>query len=152
MSQLNFLKALVISSDGINPIAAPNLYDGTNTIAANRFSVPMLVEKHDRLGIQLSAPATGTPNGSVAFQGSNDDSQMRDPNGYPDVNLVNWSTVSFFDELTFANVVTKAFAGAQSYMFTIPTCSYRWLRMVWTNTSGSALLTAHVQVKSLGGR
>lgn len=32
MSQLNLLKALVISSDGINPIAAPNLYDGTNTI------------------------------------------------------------------------------------------------------------------------
>jgi len=152
MSTLQILKTLVISSDGINPIPAPNLYDGTNAIAANRFSVPLLLKYGDRIGIQVSAPSTGAPNGSVAFQGSNDASQLEDPNAYPDVNLVNWSTVSFFDELTFANVITKAFAGAQSYLFTIPTCSYRWLRMAWTNTSGSALLTARAQVKSLGGR
>ena len=149
MSTLEVLKTLVISSDGINPIVAPNLFDGTNAIAANRFSVPFLLKYGDRLGLQVSAPSTGAPNGSVALQGSNDASQLED---YPDVNLVNWSAVSFFDELTFANVITKAFAGAQSFLFTVPTCSYRWMRMVWTNTSGSALLTARLQVKSIGGR
>jgi hypothetical protein len=152
MSTLQVLKTLVISSDGINPITAPNLYDGTNAIAASRFSVPFILKYGDRLGLQLSAPVTGAPSGSVALQGSNDASQLEDPNAYPDVNLVNWSTVSFFDELTFANVITKAFAGAQSFLFTVPTCSYRWMRMVWTNSSGSALLTARLQVKSLGGR
>jgi hypothetical protein len=153
MSQLNLLKTLVVSTNGIIPSATPQIYfDGTNAIAANTFSVPILVEKHDRLGLQVSAPVTGAPNGSVALQGSNDESQTRDPNAYPDVNLVNWSTVSFFDELTFANVITKVFNSAQSYLFTVPNCSYRWMRMVWTNTSGSALLTARVQVKSLGGR
>ena len=152
MSTQEHLKTLVISSDGINPITAPNLYDGTNSIAANRFSVPILLKFADRLGIQVSAPSTGAPNGSVAFQGSNDPSQLEDPNAYADANVVNWSTVSFFDELTFANVVTKAFAGAQTFMFTIPGCSYRWLRMVWTNTSGSALLTVRVEHKGIGGR
>lgn len=152
MSTLELNKPLVISSDGINPIAAPNLFDGTNAIAANRFSVPFLTKYHDTLGLQVSAPATGTPNGSIALQASNDISQLEGSNGYPDANTVNWSALSFWDDATASWIQSKAFAGANSFLFTLQVHSARWLRMVWTNTSGSALLTARLQVKSNGGR
>jgi hypothetical protein len=153
MSTIEFPKLLVVSTNGIVPSATPAInFDGTNTINSNVYSVPVLVKYGDRLGLQVSAPATGTPSGTITMQGSNDLSQLEGSNGYPDTNVVNWSTVSFFDELTFANVITKTFAGAESLMFSIANCEYRWWRFLWTNTSGSALLTARLQVKSEGGR
>lgn len=140
---------LTISTDGLNPTATPaTFFDGTNAIGANRFGVPFHVERCGSLAFQVSCPATGTPNGSFAIQGSNDVS-LQESNGKPDTNLLNWSTLSFVDEATGATVQSKAVAGAQSFIASIQNITPRWVRFVWTNTSGSALLSVRAQEKGV---
>lgn len=126
-------------------------FDGTTVINANAFSTPILVNARDGIGLQVSAPSTGSPNGSFALQVSND-KPASELSAIPDKLLANWSTVSFWDETTGAWAQSKAFVGAQSYMVTIPLISARWIRFVWTNTSGTANLTVRAQFKSDGGR
>lgn len=139
-------------ADGITAQSPLVNFDGTQTISANKNSVPVWSQEKDGFGIQVSCPATGVPSGTVAFQASNDKSMKEGPGGLPDVNLVNWSTVSFWDEATAAWAQSKTISGASSFMFSMPVFTGRWLRFVWTNTSGSALLTVKVQCKSDGGR
>lgn len=139
---------LTISTDGLTPTATPpTLFDGTNAIGANRFGVPFLVERCGTMSLQVSCPVTGAPNGSFALQGSNDVS-LQESRYQPDTNLVNWSALSFFDEAAGATVQSKAVAGAQSFLISIPIVSPRWMRFVWTNTSGTANLTVRAQEKA----
>jgi hypothetical protein len=139
-------------STSLDGVTANQVLDGTSTISATFNSLPVWVKSNDTLGLQVSAPSTGAPTGTFALQGSNDLS-AQEGNNKPDVNLKNWSTLSFWDEATGAWVQSKAFAGAAaSFMATIQVLSPRWLRLVWTNTSGTALLTVRVQSKSDGGR
>ena len=143
-------------------------FDGTNAIAANTWSVPILVQNTDRLAVQVSCPSTGTPSGTIVIQGSNDvglyEAQATPFTGGPvetggqpisDPQLINWATIAFWNESTGAFVESLAVAGAQSSMITLGSsqqCAPRWVRVAWTNTSGSALLTIRVQQKSIGGR
>jgi len=153
MSMLSILKSLVISTDGINPSATPSInFDGSNAIAAARFSVPMLCKFHDTIGLQVSSPAGSTFVGSYSIQGSNDQSQLED-NGNPDVNLTNWATLSMWDEASGAWVQSKALAsGQQSFISTVQILSCRWVRLNLAFTSGTGLLKAQMQVKSDSGR
>jgi len=148
--------AVVWSGGGFVQIGVQNVvstlptlaYDGTNTISANSWGFPLFAKSNDlTYSFQLSCPATGSPNGSIALQGTNDFSQFEGAD-VPDSTLVNWSALGFWDEATTSWVLSKAVAGAQSYMFTIPVVGARWVRAVWTNTSGTALLTMTYQSKS----
>lgn len=154
------------SGDGmVNSIITPNTMgqpdiqrlDGRFQYSASFWSLPCLVQYEDTVGIHFSCPATGTPNGTFAIQGSSDKSQYEGnpnggPNGQPvDGNLLHWATLSFWDEATGAWVQSKAVSGASSYMFTFPITSARWVRMSWTNTSGSITPFAVLTVKSDGG-
>lgn len=136
------------SPDGVNPSVDGLVYDGTVTKSANFIAQPILVEKVGTLGIQFSCPATGTPLGSFALQGSNDVSKQ-EGNNKPDSYLVNWSTLSFYDEATGSTVQSKAVSGASSFMVSIPVVSPRWLRIVWTNTSGTIAPTIRAVEKSV---
>lgn len=151
MSSVNFggTPVVVANADGITPSALS--FDGTNAIAASSKGVPLLCQSIDRLAYQVSCPATGAPNGAFSLQGSNDIS-AQEGNVKADVNLLNWAALSFFDEATGAQVQTKAIAGAQTFLFTVQQLGCRWVRVVWTNTSGTANLTIRPQAKSIGGR
>lgn len=139
---------LKVSIDGIDWVASEQLFDGTNAIAANMYSVPIWVERVGTLALHVSCPATGSPVGSFALQGSCDASKQ-EGNNLPDPFLVNWATLSFTDESTGGVVQSKAVSGASSFIATIPLVSCRWLRFVWTFTSGSALLTVKPQMKAV---
>lgn len=141
---------LVISTDGIDPSASPKIYfDGTNAIASSCYSVPIHCASWDVIGVQLSCPSTGTPSGTIAFQGSNDPGVYEYSTVQPDATIVNWSAVSFLDHATGTRLESKTVSGAQSYLFQFNPCDFRWLRAVWTNTSGSALLTLRAQERSV---
>jgi hypothetical protein len=137
------------SPDGINPNADGLRLDGTNVWSATTiYGQPIYVENVGTLSMHVSAPVTGTPNGSFALQGSNDKCN-HELTRVPDGLMVNWAVLSFFDEATGLIVQSKAVSGAFSVMATIPVISSRWVRFVWTTTSGSALLTVKPQMKAV---
>jgi hypothetical protein len=151
MSSVNFGGAPVViaNADGLTPSTLR--FDGTNAIGANKIGVPLLTQSIDRLCFHVSCPSTGAPNGTFTIQGSNDISSQEN-NVIPDVNLINWAPVAFFDEAAGANATSRVVAGAATFLLTIQNCGCRWVRVVWTNTSGTALLTIRPQAKSIGGR
>lgn len=139
---------LAITADGVTPIPGGLRFDGANAIAASTTAEPILVERVGSLALHVSCPATGSPNGSFAIQGTNDASDQ-EGNMKPNTKLVNWATLSFFDEATGLVVQSKAVVGAQSVIASIPVVTVRWLRFVWTNTNGSALLTVKPETKAV---
>ena len=139
---------LLHSPDGVNPSTDGVRFDGSTPWGTSVFSQPFYVESVGTLAVQVSCPATGTPSGSFAFQGSLDASAQENRR-LPDVNLVNWGTLSFFDEATGVTVQSKTVSGAQSFIATIQVVSPRWIRFAWTNTSGQASLTVRAQEKSV---
>lgn len=145
----NFL--MLHSPDGLNPDVPPVKLDGSVAYAATFTAMPFRVERVGTLSIHVSCPATGTPNGSFAIQGTNDASSREGSGGNDntDANMVNWATLSFFDEATGLTVQSKAVSGASQFIVTIPIVSSRWVRLVWTNTSGSANLTVKVQTRAV---
>lgn len=143
---------LIISTDGVTATASPpTRFDGSNAIAATRYSLPVRCATTDTVGVQVSCPSTGTPNGTLTLEGSNDRGG-HDSTAQPDVTMTNWSTIGFWSEATAGWLTSLAVSGATSTMLTVPICSHRWLRMKWTNNSGSALLTCNMQIKGDGGR
>jgi hypothetical protein len=152
MSSIEVVKTLGVSTNGQVPSATPEVYfDGTQTISANAYSVPIYVANKDLVGVHLTCSSTGSPNGSLSMQSTNDIS-AQEGNRIPDVNLINWATISFFDEALSTLVTTRPVVGAQSYLLTVQMLSGRWWRVLWTNTSGTAALIIRAQVKANGGR
>jgi hypothetical protein len=149
-----------VSATAIQPGTAGSLFDGntaysTGTAGGPVYSVPIWAGDKDTIGFQFSCPATGSPSGSYIIQGCNDpgnQGQGGNMGQVPDGSLANWSTLSFWDELTFAFVATKTVSGAVSLMSTLQIFSAKWFRFKWTNTSGSALITARAMFKGDGGR
>ena len=97
---------------------------------------------HQAIGyaVSLSWPATGTPVGTLKLQACVDPSLNFDAK--PDAGLVNWY------DITSASVALTGGAGTQ--MFLDPEAMYRWVRVVWTRTSGSLSLTTNIQFKGIG--
>lgn len=86
----------------------------------------------------VQANLTGTPNGTLKLQGSNDfgGKDAQNPN------IANWS------DLGIEQVVTSA----GSYILQDKDCGYRWVRLVWINTSsagGSEMESARFNVKGV---
>lgn len=105
------------------------------TSAVSITSDPIAV--HNALGysVQVSWPATGTPVGTFTIQASNDlEGQFRKA----DSNLVNWFTLS--GTSTASSVGTGA-------IISVPDVYYRWIRLVYTRSSGSITLSARAMLK-----
>jgi hypothetical protein len=134
-----------VGADGASPSQVP--MDGTHTIAATTTFAGFTTKQLDAYSVQFSVPVTGAPSGSVAFQISNDHGKGLSADGVADPNLLNWSAVEFWDEATGGFLATKAVAGAASFVFSFRNCTWRWCRLVWTNTSGTILPTITVQQK-----
>jgi hypothetical protein len=99
--------------------------------------------------VNIQCPATGTPSGTLTLEACNDMSRGLDERPDPDVgggSDVRWVAVKFLDA-SDALVASIVVSGASSVMMQVKDCTYRWLRVVWTNSSGSATITATAQKK-----
>ena len=146
-----------VKASAIQPGTAGALFDGNTAYGTGGpyYSVPVWVGDKDTLSLQFSCSATGSPLGSLIMQGSNDPgnaSQGGNLSNLPDVTLLNWGTVSFWDETLYQFATARAVSGAQSYILTIPILSVKWWRMQWTNTSGTINIIARLTAKGDGGR
>lgn len=130
------------AGQGGNAAQVPQVkLDGTEAaIIANFNTVPVRTSKVDGYSVQFSTPGGSTLVGVLTVQGSNDRSQMEDTN-VADVTVSDWTTLAVIDLTSTTpatRVTSKAVAsGAQNILLGDFPCLYRWMRVVFTFTSGS---------------
>lgn len=94
--------------------------------------------------IAVSWPSTGTPVGSFVLQASNDVERAYSqglPEGVPDPKLLNWVNI-------IPDTTINSSAGSPG-LWNISNAMYRWVRIVYTPSSGSITLSAKVLVKGM---
>lgn len=92
-------------------------------------------------GYAMQAVWTGTPNGTLKLQASSDaPARGGTSDGTPD-EIANWS------DITSSSVAITGSAG--NYMWNVDAAFYRWVRLVYTNTSGVGVLNVKVSVKGV---
>lgn len=96
---------------------------GTNAI----YSQAQEVSRYDNIGVEINY--TGTPTGTIEVHGSN-------------------SGVNEY-ALTFSPVLTQPAGAAGGYLININNFPYKYMMIKYTNTSGTGVLTAYIQIKSL---
>lgn len=149
-----------VAATAIQPGTPGALFDGNTAFSVGTasgpvYSVPVWVGDKDTIGLQFSCAATGTPSGTFILQGSNDpgnQGQGGNIGQVPDSSLLNWSTLGFWDESLPQYVTSRVVSGAVSYLCTLQVISCKWLRLKWTNTSGSCNIIARLMLKGDGGR
>ena len=109
------------------------------SMAATLHSFGELIEGLAVYSIQ--AVFTGSPVGSLILQGSNDMVPISQVQGTdPAANVVNWSTI--------ANTTT-AVSTAGSQLWNMPSEGYRWVRVLYTFTSGTGSISAQFSGKGI---
>ena len=124
------------------------LLDGSTVLNATSNSVPVFVGRIQTFCVVASCPSSGTPVGTVKIQGCVDASAHGED--VPDVNLVNWFDMAFIDPTTGLWVTSQAISSATTCVFESTDCSVRYIRLVYTKTSGSCTLSAKAQIKGFG--
>lgn len=110
----------------------------TDMTAATITSDPIWLGHIANFAIQLVF--TGTPNGTFKLQASNDegarDTYIESPS------ISNWTDVDGSSQVISA---------AGDHMWNVQNCGYRWIRIVWTDSStGAATITsARMNVKGV---
>ena len=89
------------------------------SMASSFSSSPILLDQI--YGFSFQAVFTGTPNGSFKLQCSNDDVKL-------DSQIVNWSDISG---------TAQAITAAGSILYNVNYAFYKWVRIVYTASSGS---------------
>lgn len=97
---------------------------GTN-LAGSFNSSAILVEEFSLIGISLNW--TGTFNGSMKIQVSNDDSSVP----------AYWHDISS----SIINIASGSYLGQTGFTYSIADATYRWIRVAYTFTSGTGTLT-----------
>jgi hypothetical protein len=100
-------------------------------------SAPVKVGRKWGYSLTLSCPATGTPSGTVKLQGCNDQERILD---VADSTMTNW-----FD----LNGASSAVSGASVICIEDRDPGYRWIRVVYTASSGSITATIHLHTKQI---
>lgn len=103
------------------------------TTAADITSNPFRLKFMDRAGIQCVW--TGTTNGAVTLQYSSD---IGHEDGLTTDGITNWSTV------TGSSIATGGAAGTGFYDITT---AAKWVRVIYTRTNGTGLMTVTVNSK-----
>lgn len=95
------------------------------------------VQYLDNIGLELSWPSTGSPNGTITIEGSNSYDAIK-------------NTGSFYS-LTFSPTLTQPAGSAGGYLVSLEQFPYAWLRVTYTRSSGGtgATLSAYVTAKEL---
>lgn len=93
------------------------------------------------VNFSVQAVYTGSPNGTLKLQGSND--QGAKDGLSSQVSISNWSDISGASE---------SVTGAGNVLFNVENAGYRWFRLVWTDSasgSPSTLTSARFNVKGI---
>jgi hypothetical protein len=107
--------------------------DGTN-MAVNITSEPVYLGHICNYSIQLVF--TGSPGGNFKLQMSNDEGNPSAPKESDrDFKITNWTDIA-------DSAVTISAAGDLAYNYR--DAGYRWVRVLWTQTSGSGTLVSAV--------
>jgi hypothetical protein len=128
-----------LPSDGYTP--SYQQIDGY-AVTASFTSAPFSVQQTDWYSVVVSGLATGT----VAIQACNDRSTTSRNAEFPDDGLQNWITLKFYDGTN--QVSLQTLAGGQPVIFEEDSCTYRWIRLVYTKTASGSMKAA-VQYKVL---
>jgi hypothetical protein len=78
------------------------------------------------LHYSIQAVYTGTPNGSFKLQASND--KGANTNDLENVSITNWTDIS-------GSTINVSASG--DLMYSLENIGYRWVRLVWTDTSSA---------------
>lgn len=107
-----------------------------NNASVNQQSIG--IDLNYRYGVSIQVVITGNPIGTLSLQGSNDYG-TRNPN-LPDIGqgVVNWTDID-----RSAIAVTGSGTAAWNFQGSF----YKWVRMIYTATSGSGTLTARANSK-----
>lgn len=136
-------------TDGVQ--TSSTLLDGTNAQAASFNSAGFFVGRAMFFKVVVVAPSTGSPVGTLKVQGTIDVSrQAGGGSDLPDSGLVNWYDLSFVDPSTGAISTTQAVTSSGgTFVFQENACGDRYIRVVWTKTSGSITPLVRVQYKGI---
>ena len=105
-------------------------------LTSNITSDPVWLAHIANYSVQVTV--SGTPNGSFKLQGSNDFGGKDASSS----SITNWS------DLSIEQVITAS----GSYMLSDANCGYKWVRLVWTNSTsggGSEISSARFNVKGV---
>ena len=156
MSRLSPSIILVWSPDGVSLPVNDATQDGVSFplnldgyVTSSTFtSVPVYLGNVDAYSLAFTCPSTGSPVGTVGLQACNDRPRLADQ---PDSKLANWIPLYFLPQGGSTPVSTQSVSGATQVLFEELVCSYRWVRLVYTATSGSITATAKIQIKGAMG-
>ncbi len=135
--------------------AATPVYDGSVVTSATTNTAPMFIGDAQSVIVVASCPATGSPVGFLSLEGSIDQSTNPQGKEYPNEALTKWYALAFYDPRDAAGTLVTASqyavaAGGGTFVFELPKpCGHRWVRVVWTKTSGTIKLTARGQWKGV---
>lgn len=101
-------------------------------------SEPIYIGDIYGFSVQFSCPATGSPNGSFTLQYSDDIERNQD--GTPGSLVANWVNIP--------NVTAITASGSAVLDIREAVCYARWLRVVYTASSGSITATVKVNMKT----
>lgn len=109
---------------------------GTDTIT----SAPIPLDQI--YGYAIQASWTGTPTGTFSLQASSESppTQSQVANGGPD-NITLWDTI--------ANSSYSIAGSSGTYMWNVNLAFYRYVQLVYTNTSGTGSLSAIMSAKGI---
>ncbi len=108
---------------------------GTNA-AVSQNSEP--VDLNYRYGIAIQAVLTGSPVGTLKLQGSCDFGARNQPEAGGNDQVVNWTDIA--DS-------TAVVSGAGTASWNFQGSFYKWIRLVYTATSGAGTITARANSK-----
>lgn len=109
----------------------------------------VFVGKLDAFSVSFATPAGSTLVGTLTLQVSNDPGNGVAKDGQGNSSLLNWQPLNFWDVGAGAQAASKAVAsGAQTLILAEQHCTYRWMRLVFTFTSGSGVPTIAFQQKA----
>jgi hypothetical protein len=134
----------IAGADGISMQAPAVLLDGSAAQATSWTSSPIYVGNAQLYSLVLTCPSTGSPVGTVKLQACDD--RARVASQMPDPRLTNFYDLVFYDA-SGNQVTSQAVSGASTIAFEETACAYRWVRVVYTATSGSITPTVSLQVK-----
>lgn len=112
--------------------------NNASSMGASLNSIGVHVSAVDLVSIQAVWSGGGSPNGTFKIQVSNDD-VAEGSAANPSVNVVNWSDYT-------GSAVAISADGDLAY--NIANFGYRWIRLVYTRTSGTATLNTNLVIKS----
>lgn len=157
-TKLNKQLTLVYSADGVSAVINDSFnsprpgvgllsLDGYAAGTSSFYSEPISLGNANFYSVAFTCLSTGTPVGTVGIEVCDDTSRLND--GRPDANLVNWLPIFFTPASGGSAVSTQAVSGATKILFEELVCTYSWLRLVYTASSGSITVSAKAHLKGV---